>query len=618
MRIASNVRNASLAVVTSCALTMAPVVPTLGTAPVFANPSVAAVAQGDEDPQTTLRVATAGFVDSFNPFTSVYLTPTMLNRYMYENLVQYSAEDGSPTEGLAKEWSTENDGKRWVFTLQDNLVWSDDQPITSEDVKWTYDQMLNDENMAVANGSLVSNFESVEAPDDKTVVINLKEAQAPNPGTEIPIVPKHVWEKIDNPSEFPNDASSGEFVGSGPFTLEQYQANETIVLKANPKFWRGGPKMDRIQYIYYTDADAQVQALRSGDVDLVSGLSAEQFENLKSEDNIEAHSGMGRRYTSIAINPGQQTRDGKPYGDSNPALKDVKVRQAIRLGIDAQTLLDRANGGQGVLATSFVPASFPKWHLKEDNPVIKSFDPEGAKKLLDEAGWKPGADGIREKDGEKLSLELLIDSTDTVEQSSAEFLGPWMKDIGIDLKVTSSDSDTISARSIAGDYDMYFSGWSLNPDPDYQLGINTCMSLPTKTDGSGGTTQDGWCNPEFDKLYQQQRTELDETKRQEIVQQMLAMNYEETPQVALWYGNSLEAYRKDRVTGFTLQPKDTGTISGQSGYWGFLTVEPVEGAQAREGGPKTGIFIALGAVVLVIVVGGAIALARKRKSDDIE
>ena len=123
---------------------------------------------------------------------------------------------------------------------------------------------------------------------------------------------------------------------------------------------------------------------------------------------------------------------------------------------------------------------------------------------------------------------------------------------------------------------MYFSGWSLNSDPDYQLGINTCANLPTETDGTGGTTQDGYCDPKFDELYTAaaHRTRPG-SARQEIVEEMLAMNYESSVQVSLWYGNSLEAYRSDRFENFTLQPADGGIITNQAGYWGYLTVEPV-------------------------------------------
>jgi len=564
----------------------------------------------------TMRIATSGFVDSFNPWTSIYLLPTNIFRYMYENLVQNSDVDGSPTKGLADHWKVEDGGKKWVFTLQDGLKWSDGQDITSADVKFTYDQMMSNPDLAVANGSFVANFAEVKTPDAKTVEIDLKAAQAPNPGIEVPILPKHIWEKISDPAKATNDKN---VVGSGPFLLESYKANQFITLKANPKFWQGAPKIDKIQYVYYTNSDAQVQALRSGDVDFVSGLSATQFQALKGASGVTEHSGIGRRYASFSFNSGLKTVDGQPFGDGNPALQDVNVRQAIRLGIDSKTLLDKVLNGLGEPGTSFIPASYPQWTLPADDPAVKamSFDPAKAEQKLDAAGWKAGADGIREKDGKKLSLRLFVDSTDPTEQAISQYFQPWMKTIGVDIQIVSSDSDTINAATVAGNYDIYFSGWSVGPDPDYQLSINTCASLPTKTDGTGATSQDGWCNPEYDKLYKEQLTETDQTKREAIVQKMLALNYTDTAQVTYWYANGLEAYRSDRFTGFRMMPAKGGIIANQSGYWGFMEVAPVGTAQTGSG-MNVGLAVTGGAIAVVVIGAIVFFVLRRRRSADVE
>lgn len=563
---------------------------------------------------STMRIATSGFVDSFNPFTSIYLTPTNSLRYIYENLVQYSQEDGSPTEGLAESWESEEGGSKWVYTIREGMKWSDDEPITSEDVKWTYEQMMTDEVMGTANGSLVANFESVEAPDDHTFVINLKQPQAAVPGTEIPVVPEHIWSKIDDPGKFANDK---DVVGSGPFILKSYSANQTIVLEANPNFWRGKPELDRIQYVYYTDPDASIQALRAGEIDLISGLSPTQYRALENQDGITLNSGIGRRYSALSLNPGFKTRSGEPYGNGNPALHDVAVRQAIRLAIDTDALIKNVMEEQATPATSFVPASYEKWMLPEDDPVLVDFDPEAAKKKLDEAGWTLGSDGVREKDGKKLSLRLQIDGSSSTEQALSEYIKPWLGDVGIDVNVVSTDSDTLSTEANAANYDMYFSGWSLLPDPDYQLGINTCGQLPTKPDGSGGTSQDGYCNPEFDKLYAQQQVELDEAKRIELVHEMQTMNYEDSVSVVLYYPNQLEAYRSDRFEGFSKMPTENGTIANQAGYWGYQTVKPV-GEGGGAGSSQTGLWVILGVVVVAGAIGVGVAANRRKKSADIE
>ena len=579
-----------------------------------AGPAQAATSEAPES-ENVLRIATDGFIDSFNPFTSFYLVPTNTFRYMYENLVANDAEDGSVTEGLATDWSTDDDGKVWTYTIRPDMKWSDGEPLTSEDVAWTYNQMMDKEEMAVANGSLVENFDKVEAPDESTLVITLKEPQANNPGQEIPVVPEHVWSKIDEPGEFKNDEES---VGSGPFQLESYEANKSITLKANPNFWRGEPELDEIQYRYYTNSDAQVQAIRSGEVDFISGLSPDQFTALEGADNVELNDGDGRRFNGISINPGIADADDNEFGTGHEALKDKRVRQAIRAGIDIETLRKQVMQDYAQPATSFIPSVYPTWALKDDDPVISGFDVDRAKKLLDEAGWEEGSDGIRTKDGQKLELRFLTDADEPIEQNTAKFLGPWMEDIGIDLKAESTDVDTVSERTTKGDYDMYFSAWSINPDPDYQLSINTCGQRPD-ADGNGGTSQDGWCSEEFDKLYRAQHVELDEAERAELVQEALAVHYEEAPSVTLWYPSQLEAIRSDRFTNFTKQPTDGGVIANQVGYWGYASAEPVGADEASSGGGLgVGGWVGIGAAAIVVLGGGGWLLSRRKSSDDRE
>lgn len=583
-------------------------------APSVADPSPDASGQSGPAAASTLRIATSGYVDSFNPFTSIYLTPTNIIRYVYESLVQNSAEDGSPTKGLADSWKASEDGMTWTFALQKGLVWSDGKPITSADVKWTYEQMMNDPAMGTANGGLVSNFESVETPDDLSVVITMKTPQASNPGLEIPVVPEHVWKDIDKPAEYANDH---DVVGSGPFLLKSYVDNQSIVLEANDSFWRGAPKIDEIDYVYYTNSDAQVQALIAGDVDLVTGLTPTQYKALEGKEGITTHSGIGRRYFSLSLNSGIKTKEGKAYGDGSAALKDVEVRQAIRQAIDSSALLDNVLDGQGTVGTSFIPPSFPDWTLPADSSVIVSYDPEAAQAKLDKAGWTTGADGIREKDGKRLSLRLFVDADDPTEQAVAEYLGPWLKEVGIEAVTTSTDTSTMNDAITAGNYDMYFTGWSVNPDPDYQLSINTCFNLPDP-DGSNGTSQDGYCNPAFDDLYEQQRSATDQDTRESIVRKMLELNYTDTAQVVFWYANSLEAYRSDRFEGFTLMPADGGIIANQAGYWGFTTVAPVSGSASGATARTTGLVVA-GVVVLLALLGGGVYTVKKRgKMSDTE
>jgi peptide/nickel transport system substrate-binding protein len=563
------------------------------------------------------KAAASSTIDTFNPFVSIYLLPTGLNRLVYENLVQYSVKDGSPTEGLATKWETSEDAKTWTFTIRDGMKWSDGQPITSADPLWTYQQMMTDPDMGTANGSLVSNFAKVEAPDPQTLVITMKEPQASNPGLEIPVVPKHVWEKIDDKVKYANDTN---VVGSGPFVLEKFTPSQSVVLKANPNFWQGKPKLDGITYVIYKNTDAAVQALKAGEVDMVGQptLTVPQFDSLKNAEGITTNAGKGRRFVGLSLNPGARTRDGKKVGDGNPVLQDKAVRQAIRQAINIPELLDKTFQGHGTLATSFIPSVYPQWQWKDESKLAK-YDPAAANAKLDAAGYKKGPDGIRlDKSGKPINLRLFVDNSDSVDQSRADFIVPWLKAVGIGVTVKPTDGDTISADTTAGKYDMYFTAWSLGADPDYQLGINTCDALPTKTNGEGSTSMDYWCDPEFDKLYAQQHAELDPAKRQEIVKQMQAIHYDAAPSIDFWYPENLEAYRSDKFTGLTKMPEDGGVLNGQSGYYALLKAAPVgaDGENASSdsgGGLSAGSWVGI-AVALLAALGGGAWLARRRGS----
>lgn len=594
-------------------------------------PALASTASAvDEGGKHILKVAYSSTIDTFNPFVSIYLTPTGINRMVYENLVQYSAKDGSPIPGLAESWDTSKDGKTWTFHIRPGMKWSDGQPITSADPQWTYTQMMTNEAMSQANGSLVTNFAKVSAPDPDTLVITMKEGTAVNPGIEIPVVPKHVWSKLKNPAKFDN---SKDVVGSGPYVLESYKPSQQVVLKPNPNFWRGKPKMDGVTYVNFKNGDAAVQGLKAGTIDLIGGLEVPQFDALKDAKGVTVNSGSGRRFTGLGLNPGATTKDGTPMGDGNPVLKDPVVRRAIRQAINIPALMDKMLQGHGTLATSFVPAVFPQWHWHPDKSKLATYEPDAANAALDQAGYKKGPDGIRlGKDGKPIVLRLLGDNSDSTDKQMADYIIPWLKKIGIKVDLQMSDGDAISVDLQKANYDMYFTGWSLGSDPDFQLGINTCSALPVKPNGEGGTSMDFWCDKKFDKLYEEQHAELDQGKREQIVQKMLAMHYNAAPSIDFWYGDSLEAYRSDHVAGMIKMPKKGGMLTGQSGYWAVWGAHPANAQDVKKaesasnptgsagnddgGGMGGGAWAGIIAAAVVVLGGGGFLASKKKKPAD--
>lgn len=532
--------------------------------------------------------------------------------------MQYGTNN-EPVPGLAESWETSPDGKTWTFTIPADRKWSDGEALTAEDAAWTIDAVREQEALQQANGGLVENVASVEAADPQTLVLTLKSPQAANPGTELPIVPEHVWSKVDA-ATYANDTDT---VGSGPFVITSYAQSQSVELAANPNFWRGAPKIAGLTYVSYKSTDAAVQALRTGEVDVVSGLTPAQFQSLEGQSGIQTNSGAGRRYQAMAINPGAVDAEGKPLGNGNPALKDKVVREAIMTAIDNQTLLDKVLQGLGKPAQTEIPTVYPQYFGFAPGTTARAFDPAKANQMLDEAGYAKGADGLRtDRQGKPLELRLMGRNTDPTHQQLADFIKPWLADIGIDVEVSMVTPNQVNDDSTLGKYDLYFTGWGIGPDPDFQLSINRCDSRPN-ADGSGSTSESNWCDPAFDELYDAQHAELDPAKRAALVKEAFTMIHEAAVNDVLYYADSLEAYRTDSFTGYTKQPEEGGVVTGQNGYWGFYSVSPVTGdgsadaAGAGDGVPGWALGLGIGVVVLA-ALGALVGLRRRATAADRE
>ncbi|MET8419058.1 ABC transporter substrate-binding protein [Streptomyces sp. NPDC005134] len=574
-------------------------------------------AQAADNGKTTLTVAVAQSVDSLSPFLAQRLMSTSVHRLMYDFLTNYDPKDNHTVPGLATKWEPSADKLTWTYTIRSNSKWSDGQPATAEDAAWTFNKMMTDEGAATANGSFVANFKKVTAPSPEKLVIELKQPQATMAALDVPIVPKHVWEKVGDFSKFNNDTKF-PIVGNGPYILTDYKVDQYVKLKANKSFWRGAPKFDELVFKTYKDQDAAVAALRKGEVSFVAGapaLTPAQAASLKGDKNIKVNEGPGRRFFALATNPGAQTKDGKKFGDGNKALLDQKVRQALFLSIDRKTIIDKVFQGHAVEGQGYIPPRFSDYFWQPSDSQKLSYDPDRAGKLLDQAGYKLKGDQRVGKDGKPLDLRILCHATDPNDKAIGKYLKEWWGKLGIGLKVDCRDD--VSVPWYAGEYDLAFDGWSVNPDPDFVLGIHTCSALPAKAKESAAT-DNFICDKTYDELYKKQLTEYDPAKRADIVKQMESWMYDSGYMNIIAYPNAVEAYRTDQIKSITTMPEAAGNIYGQDGYWSWWSAVPAaadgkNGSAADSGGSSTGVVIGI-IVAVVVVAGGGFLLARRRRS----
>ncbi|MFJ8670024.1 ABC transporter substrate-binding protein [Streptomyces sp. NPDC093600] len=562
---------------------------------------------------TTLTVAVSQSVDSLSPFLAQKLVSTSIHRLAYEYLTNYDAKDARPIPGLATEWKTSPDKLTWTYTIREDSKWSDGRQATAEDAAWTFNKMMTDENAATANGSFTSNFKKVTAPDPRTLVIELKKPQATMTALDVPIVPKHVWEKVGDFSKFNNDKTF-PIVGNGPFVITDFKVDQYIKLKPNKTFWRGAPKFDELVFKYYKDGDAAVAALRKGEVSFVPNLTPAQAAALKSAKNIKVNDAPGRRFFALATNPGARSKDGKTFGNGHKALLDPAVRKALFLAVDRTTIVDKVFQGHAVEGEGYIPPRFGQYFWKPGAGQKLGYDPAAAERILDKAGYRKNGEGKRVgRDGRPLDFRILCHATDPNDKAVGKYLQEWWGKLGIGLKVECLDN--VGDPWTKGDYDLAFDGWSVNPDPDYVLSIHTCGTLPA-TPKDTGATDNFICDREFDALYARQSAEYDGAKRADLVKRMQSRLYDTGYMNVMAYPNALEAYRTDHIESITTMPEAAGNLYGQDGYWSWWSAVPAASADGEESGSSTGVWLVIGPAVLVLVAVGVWAAVRRRSTAD--
>ncbi|MEV6887214.1 MULTISPECIES: ABC transporter substrate-binding protein [unclassified Streptomyces] len=571
---------------------------------------------GDDGGDKVLNVAVAQSVDSLSPFLAVRLLSTSIHRLTYEYLTNYDAKDNHVIPGLATEWKSSSDKLTWTYTIRSDSKWSDGEQATAEDAAWTFNTMMTDPGAATANGSFVGNFAKVTAPSPTQLVIRLKKPQATMTALDVPIVPKHVWEKVDDFSKFNNDKDF-PVVGNGPFVLTDYKPDSYVRLKANKDFWRGAPKFDELVFRYYKDQDAAVAALRKGEVSFVAGspsLTPAQADSLKGEENIRVNDAPGRRFYALATNPGARAKDGTKFGDGDPSLLDQRVRNALFMAVDRKAIVDKVFQGHAVEGAGYIPPRFSSYFFEPSSGQELAYDPERAAKLLDEAGYRKNADGKRlGKDGKPLDYRVLCHATDPNDKAVGKYLQEWWGELGI--SVTLDCLDNVTDPWLAGKYDLAFDGWSVNPDPDFVLSIHTCAALPA-TPKDTGATDNFICDKKYDELYAKQLGEYDAGKRAEVVKQMQSRLYDTGYMNVMAYPNAVEAYRTDQIKSITTMPSDAGNIYGQDGYWSWWSAVPADSGDSSGSSSSTGTVIGIAAGVVVLAGLGVLFAVRRRASAD--
>ena len=329
---------------------------------------------------------------------------------------------------LATGYSVSEDGLTWTVTIRDDVSFTDGEPLTAEDVAFTYN--------TVKEASSVNDFtmlDSAEAVDDTTVVFHMNRPFSIWPYTMavVGIVPEHAYD---------SETYGADPIGSGRYILKQWDRGQQVILEANPDYYGEAPKMQRVT-ILFMEEDAAFLAAQAGEVD-AAYTSATYSDQSIDGFHLDSYASVDNRGFNLPAVPSGTDEEGRTVG--NDLTSDVLVRRAINIGVDRQEMIDNVLNGYGTPAYSICDQM--PWY-NEASEV--EYDPEAAAELLDEAGWTMGDDGIREKDGVKAELNLLYATGDSVRQALAADFADQLGELGISCTIEGVGWDTAYDRALS-------------------------------------------------------------------------------------------------------------------------------------------------------------------------
>ena len=491
-----------------------------------------------------LRIATSEGMISPNPFVGFNQDDYNVWMQIYPSLLQFdtttSTYDYIPS--LAKDWTQSPDGLTVTFHTVPAVKWSDGQPLTADDVAFTFNMIKQyAKGPTSAWAGSVKFLTSIEATDPNTIVATYERPSA----TALfdlgltPILPPQVWQKYATGDgkglkTFPNVPEGDKpLVGGGPFVMTEYRKNDIALFEQNPNWYGTPPHIDGFGLQYYDSQDAMVTALKTGQIDAIEATPPTSVETLKSA-GMHVYQGLGLVLRDFIINL-------DPSKTEHRELLNPQVREAMEYAIDRNSIVQTAWLGYAVPGTSVVPdgnaTGGVKWH--DPNAVPISFDLAKANQILDSLGYVKASNGIRVADGNPMSYTVIFPHAESGTGDRAfQIIQQDFKQIGIQLTQKRLDDNAAwKAMYDHGDYIFDLAMWDWYPaaDPDFILSVLTCGQY-------GFWNDSGYCNPAYDKLYTKQKSAVDPQQRQEVIFQMQEMAYNDRPYIILSYDERLDAW----------------------------------------------------------------------------
>ncbi|MBI4279110.1 MAG: hypothetical protein HY660_11705, partial [Armatimonadetes bacterium] len=453
----------------------------------------------------------------------------LVNKVLYSTLVKYDASTLAAVGDLAESWQASPDGLAWTFKLRRNVKWHDGRPFTARDVKFTFDVWLNPQVPYYLRGNLAG-VKGTEIVDDFTVRVAMEKPAASLPvllGYLMNIIPEHLLRNVSPRDMISPVAFLRNPIGTGMFKFKEFVPGSHVHLVANDDYYGGRPNLDGIVFKIIPDIEVHVAQLQTGQLDLAL-LEPYQVKGLEKVSNIEIRGARQVNHYLIALN------------NEREFFKDRRVRQALVYAQDREAMLKNIGLGYGRLATGPINPLMGGGFPADLKPF--SYDPDKARQLLREAGWRPGRDGVLEKDGTRFSVSMIMDRGNPTRSQFGVAAKSYWGRVGVDVRLETLDFNAWLGRQRANPptYETAVAWLITPPDPDVSA-YYQC--------GAGLANAWRFCNRELDEALNKARATLDVRARARIYHRVQEIIYTEAANVFIFYPDEIQALHR-RVKGF--------------------------------------------------------------------
>ncbi|MEO9171258.1 MAG: peptide ABC transporter substrate-binding protein [Candidatus Baltobacteraceae bacterium] len=494
-----------------------------------------------------LRIAIQGEPKNLNPLLTSNTIDVFIARFMFDPLIAPDAK-GVQQPMLAQTVPTtqngdiSKDGLTIVYRMRKNVKWSDGQPVTSKDVKWSWQAIMNPDNNIISRHAY-DDVAAIDTPDAYTVVVHLKQRFAPfvnsfftDSDQPYSVAPEHALSKYPNINQV--EFNSRPTVTDGAFRFAKWVHNDRISLVANPDYYLGKPGLKSIEIKIVPDENTSVNLLKTHAVDWIYQASIRTYPDLRDAPGITTKWVEVNGYYTFQMNT------------SHAPLSDVRVRRAIAYAIDKQNLVKTAMYGQEKVATE----DLPDWMWAYD-PSVRSipYDPAMSKSLLAQAGYSPGAGEILQKNGQPLSLLMVTVNSDVTYRQLAVQIQEQLRRVGIDMQIKEFPGAQLFAPAgeggvlQLGTFDIVFDGWFAGIDPD-DSSLFMCKNVPP-----GGYNYSRYCNPEMDAAEKMALANYDQPARKRAYAKTQALLARDVPQIFISWQHQSHPMNVD-FKGFSPNP----------------------------------------------------------------